>query len=72
MKTAERPKEHSFLEALRDHYYVNSTLTYAAHKAGMSLGEAIDVMKKYQLPQAEEIDNSESIKRVNRLLKERC
>lgn len=72
MRTAEvaSDKERTFLEALRDDYYVNSTLTYAAHKAGLSLGEAIDIMRKYGLPQAADNDNKEAIREVGRLLRD--
>jgi len=42
--------EKRLLEVLRDDYYVNASLSYAAKRAGVSYRDALDYISEHDLP----------------------
>ncbi len=64
------PREKRFLQELYNHYFIEAPLTYAAAKADMTLEEAIDVMKKYDLPQfrPDKESNKQGLLKLNHIL----
>ncbi len=47
-----RSEDKDFLISMRDDYYADASLTYVAHKVGLTVSQAMDSMIRYRLPAA--------------------
>ncbi len=62
--------EREFLKSMRDDYYVDSSLSYVAHKVGMTVSQAMDTMIRYKLPAAGDsaVENKKYASMIDALL----